>query len=525
MLPSLPTLPPFRKDVTLEYAASLVRRGQFHCSVVHEGFPCSIQPSGFVPTRLISIDPNATPLRLVESSAVTGPYATLSYCWGSAKPLSTTKANLSARLHHIPEHSLPVVFRQAVQLARNLDIPYIWIDSLCIIQDSVEDWEAESQRMWLYYENGSVNFAAGTSDNPDTPFTKHIQDKWCPITVKVHDWQGRPSLINTRRMPWLMDSNRDLGAMFTRAWTFQESLFALRTINFTSQGVIWLCASGYSNSDTPSDPSTVMTLAPACALFPRPVGVSEKPEFGEWGCLITMYSNRVLTFPTDKLPAISGAAARLYERLHCPYLAGHWYDDLPRSLVWNVQRYIDPHHVPGEYVAPSWSWASITQAIMQPVWTGTNGMLSSAAKLLEVHCHVPGKNPYGRVSSGFIDLRGMTVPIIVFLRRNYWTKAPGWTFLPDSALRESGDSLCRASIGEAISDFEASACCLYIASLTKPGKNNNLAARPLVTHYALVLGWPDREQTSFSRVGILTSTSERAMDLFDGAVEKTVRIV
>lgn len=504
-----------------------MRRGQIRCSELHEGFPCSIQPSGFVPTRLISIDPEATPLRLVESSAIKGPYATLSYCWGGAKPLSTTKANLSARLHHIPEDSLPVVFHQAVQLARNLDIPYIWIDSLCIIQDSVEDWETESQRMSLYYKNGSINIAAGTSDNPDIPFIKHIDDTWCPISVKVHDSQEKPSLINIKRLPYGWVSNRDLGAMFTRAWTFQESLFAPRTISFASQGVFWSCANGYSDSDSLLDWSTQEALAPAMYLFP-PFGGSEKPELGAWRSLIEIYSNRLLTFPTDKLPAISGAAAHLYERLHCPYLAGHWYDDLPHSLVWSlVDRTLSQlEHVPREYVAPSWSWASVTQGIRNPWGTGTNGMLSSVAKLLEVHCHVPGKNPYGRVSSGFIDLRGMVVPIVVILDQEYYgTKTPDWEFVADSTLRKSGDSLCRAISGEVISDFEASACCLYLTSLTKPGESNNLGARPLVTHYALVLGWPDREQTSFSRVGLLRSISERAMDLFDGAAEKTVRIV
>lgn len=518
----------------MEYAASLVRRGQIRCSKNHKRLPCSTQPSGFAPKRLIRISPDTASLRLIESSAVTGPYATLSYCWGGAKPPSTTKANLSTRLHDIPVHSLPVVFNQAIQLARNLGILYMWIDSLCIIQDSIEDWEAESQKMSLYYKNGSMNIAAGTSDNPYVPFVKGIDDTWCPISVKVHDLNGRPSLINTKRIPYLVASNRDLGESFTRAWTFQESLFATRTINFTSQGVVWSCCSNDTLSDNPLDLMTTDALAPAARLSAlsqssvMPVGGSEKPGLGLWRRLVDLYSPRLLTFPTDRLPAISGAAAHLYERLHCPYLAGHWYDDLPQSLAWWVIDNFDPQHVPREYVAPSWSWASVTQAISymyHDLGTYTNGMLSSAAKLLEVHCDVPGKNPYGRVSSGFIDLRGKTVPVVVTLGLYYDTNTPGWRFVADSTLKKSGDSLSRAIIGEPISEFDANACCLYLTSLTKPGKSHKLAARPLVTHYALVLGWKDCEQTSFVRVGLLESTSERAMDLFDGAVEKTVRII
>lgn len=523
--------------MTLEYAASLARRGQIQCSKNHGPRPCSKPPRGFVPTRLISIGPQAAPLQLVESTALTGPYATLSYCWGGVKPLRTTKANLSTRLHHIPENSLPIVFLQAIQLARKLEIPYIWIDSLCIIQDSVEDWEAESERMCLYYKNGSINIAAAGSANPDMPLDKQIDDKWCPVDVKVHDLQETPSSINTRRLPDLSGSNRDLGTLFTRAWTFQESIFAPRTLNFTSQGVVWSCWGPDSLSDHYVDSSTKSTLRSAQLLdllenSATPEGGSEKPSLSLWRDLVREYSSRLLTFPMDKLPAISGAAAQFYERLHCSYLAGHWYDDLPQSLAWYVMgQSSELRPLPIEYIAPSWSWASSNRHIDQPLWGKTmNSTLSSAANLLDVHCEVPGTNPYGKVSSGFIDLRGKTVAIgLNKFRDSYFAMTPDWTFFPDYTLRKSGDSISRAKVGEAISDFEASACCLHLASLIDAGSSNKLYARePSATHYALVLGWSDREQTKFSRVGFLESSvsgSERAMKLFDGAIEKTVRII
>lgn len=441
-------------------------------------------------------------------------------------------------LHHIPEYNLPVLFLQAIQLARKLEIPYIWIDSLCIIQDSVEDWEAESERMCLYYKNGSINIAAAASDNPETPFAKHIDDKWCPVDVKVNDLQETPPLINTRRLPDLVGSNRDLGTLFTRAWTFQESIFAPRTINFTSQGVVWSCWGPDILSDRYVDPSTVSTLRSGSQLLDLSknsatyFGGSEKPSLKFWRSLVREYSSRLLTFPTDKLPAISGAAAQFYERVHCSYLAGHWYDDLPQSLVWSIRgQPYELRPLPREYIAPTWSWASSTRPIDQPLWDETmNATLCSAAKLVDVYCEVPGTNRYGKVSSGFIDLRGKTVPIgLNKFKESYYAMTPDWMFYPDSTLEKSGDSISRATVGEANSDFGASACCLYLASLSDSGYSNGLYARaPTVTHYALVLGWTDRGQTSFSRVGLLESSvsgSERAMKLFDGAIEKTVRII
>lgn len=531
ILPSLASLPPFRRDVTLEYAASLVRRGQIYCSKHHATFPCSRRPSGFVLTRLIRIGPAAAPVRLVESIAVPVPYATLSYCWGAAKPLSTTKATLSARLHHISENSLPIVFRQAMQLARNLEIKHIWIDSLCIIQDSVEDWETESERMSLYYKNGSLNIVVVASDDPDTPFIRNLDETWCPKSLMVDDLRGTLSLINTRRLPNL---DGDLGSLFTRAWALQESLFSPRTVNFTTQGVVWSCygrnilSDHYLDSETVSPLHTGFFLHLLSESSHALVEGSEKPGFSHWRLLIGNYSSRLLTFPTDKLPAISGTAAYFFEYLHCSYLAGHWYDDLPQSLVWSVISTEENLRCsPRDYIAPSWSWASVTQGIYQPFReTGTNTMLSSAVKLVEVHCDVAGKNPYGRVSSGFIVLRGKVSPVVVGrLNGFYHGYTPDWLFQPDSHLTKSGDSLCRATVGEASEDFEAGVCCVHLASRAMPHHSNDLASRHLSTHYALVLGRPDPEQTSFIRVGLLTSTSRDAMKIFAGAVERNVRII
>lgn len=537
MLPSLTTLAPFREDVTLEYAASLVRRGQISCQG-HRPFPCSKQFNSFVPTRLVSISQEDGPLRLVESVATTAPYATLSYCWGESRPPSTTTANLSARLHCIPDHSLPVVFHQAIQLARALEIPYIWIDSLCIIQDSIEDWEVESARMSLYYNNGSINIAAATSDNPDIPFFKHIDDTWCLSRVTVHDLQGTPSLINIKRLPTFSNTKRDIRALFTRGWTFQESLFAPRTIYFTSQGVFWKCSTLRSLSDNYAERIIEHMLRPISLQFsfaPNDgiiIGGGQRVQdwVEDWRLLVEDYSDRLLTFPTDKLAAISGAAAQFYEYLDCPYLAGHWYKDLPQSLIWSENILGHSHNwgpLPTEYIAPSWSWASLTSGILNywsPEYTVVDRMISPAAKLVDVHCEVPGRNPYGSVSSGFIELRGVTAPINIRAEGegDYFTTRNDWDFSADCALRMSGISLTRAIAGEAISNFAASACCLYLASLTKPDDSTML-----VTHYALVLGMPDRQQlkTSFVRVGLLKSTSESAMELFDGAVEKTVRIL
>lgn len=310
----------------------------------------------------------------------------------------------------------------------------------------------------------------------------------------------------------------------------QESLFAPHTISFTSQGVAWSCPGQNPLPDNYLDQRTVGMLSPRREILllsqssATRDGRTKKPRPDLWRLLVYSCSARLLTFLMDRLPAISGATTQFDEHLQCRYLAGHWYDDLPQSLAWSVQvaSQSRPIPIPRGYFAPSWSWASMTYAVKFPFWgKGTNGTLSAAAKLMDIYCDVPGRSPYGRVSSGFIESSGKTVPIVVTLKGSYATNTPDWDFEADSTLRKYGDSVSRAIIGEIISDFEARAFCLYLASLNKPGNSNNLAVRPLVTHYALALGWLDSEQTSYHRVGLMTTTTERAMALFDGAVEKT----
>jgi Heterokaryon incompatibility protein (HET) len=119
-----------------------------------------------LPTRVIDVGlPEAsTEPRLIISNGRDGAYITLSHCWGvpdpSKPPLLTTAANLSAMIKEIPLESMPLNYRDAVVTTRKLSFRYLWIDSLCIIQDSVEDWEAESAKMGEVYQNAQLTIAA-----------------------------------------------------------------------------------------------------------------------------------------------------------------------------------------------------------------------------------------------------------------------------------------------------------------------------------------------------------------------------
>lgn len=102
-------------------------------------------------------------VRVVESHGrPIEPYIALSHCWGppDKRPIDTTRSNIRRHLNNIPFEDLSVTFQDAVMTCFALKIRYLWIDSLCIVQDDVEDWKCESSRMSSIYGNYIVTFAA-----------------------------------------------------------------------------------------------------------------------------------------------------------------------------------------------------------------------------------------------------------------------------------------------------------------------------------------------------------------------------
>lgn len=117
-----------------------------------------------LPSRLLQVGTDiSAEVRLVENLSVSGQYMTLSYCWGSSRPLTTTRGTLQQRKTKIALEDLPKTFRDAVHITRRLGIPYLWIDSLCIIQDELQDWEVESSKMAGIYSGSYLNLAAMSS--------------------------------------------------------------------------------------------------------------------------------------------------------------------------------------------------------------------------------------------------------------------------------------------------------------------------------------------------------------------------
>ncbi|KAJ0160670.1 hypothetical protein CTA2_7562 [Colletotrichum tanaceti] len=342
-----------------------------------------------VPTRLLDVgtsDSDSDPLiKLVEPDAsLCDRYVTLSYRWGEGnRHFITTSETMQARRTGIEVDSLPQTMRDAVALTRMLGVRYLWIDSLCICQDDLGEWERESARMAAVYSNAYLTLAATKAADvnggllcPRTPRsyfkiprrdgdgTTYILASVLPLDKEViHDYHTR-----MRDEP-----------LTKRAWGFQERVLARRMLHFASGQMYWECLEGFQAEEglrLPRSLQCVSEDADVTAYYARERAAENdtgsrrrrrrrwakdgaKDEAGadlrSWERMLREYGPREMTDPADKLPAISGIAKVMSKILDDEYVAGLWRGHLIRGLCWQG---LSCRAVEG-YRAPSWSWASV----------------------------------------------------------------------------------------------------------------------------------------------------------------------
>jgi hypothetical protein len=133
---------------------------------------------------------------------------------------------------------LPKTFRQAFKVTRDLGGRFIWIDSLCIIQDSVEDWRNESSLMTHIYSYGLCNIAASAAqDGSQGLFFE--RDPFPVKQVHFRPKHGAGTLLITNTKSWIENSRR--APLLKRGWVFQEQMLSPRTLHFYKKQIFWYC--------------------------------------------------------------------------------------------------------------------------------------------------------------------------------------------------------------------------------------------------------------------------------------------
>ena len=304
------------------------------------------------------------------------------------------KNNIRPFLHRIPRNALPKTFRDFIQINRFLGIQYVWIDSLCIVQDDEEDWKAESARMTNVYGEAVLNVAAvGAVDGSVGCFFERSKTWRCQAKISVEHQEKTLEFFPFDFQKLLTET-----PLASRGWALQERILPRRTVFFGQTQVFWEC-----------------NELQACEIFPHHYPPEIRPEklwpitTKGWKNIVASYSRCSITFSRDKLVALSGLARLMQQESGIEYVAGLWRKNLESQLRWQRTHSPGRRERPAVYRAPSWSWASIDGGLMIPKRSdlserASHHILNVTVRRVLIQPLSPD-NPFGEILSATLNLR------------------------------------------------------------------------------------------------------------------------
>lgn len=352
------------------------------CLKTHESCIGQTVSGGCLPRRVIDISKfsESKQLFLRETSSLKGDYACLSYCWGKENDFVTTKNNINAMMEGFSWDDMPLIYKDAVWVASEIGLSYLWIDALCIIQrkdknDDLKDWEEQSALMGQIYGNATLTIAVANCSSthesfleqcPIYPSTIAIPDPRDPNKASAQIYARRKcdhsgfKAGNEFRNRFLPSSPN---ALRHRAWCFQEYFLSTRILSFGHDEMVFECNNGAccECEEYPGNNTRGMKSRYADYL----ASITHSGSINTlWLELVREFANRQLTVLEDKLPALSGVANLFQQRSGLRYLSGHWDDsEFICSLTWKNEGSHRCKPPPINYRAPSWSWASVDSEI------------------------------------------------------------------------------------------------------------------------------------------------------------------
>lgn len=386
---------------------------------------------------------------LVESAVVTnGQYAVLSYVWGTSNTLRLEEAIQSKFQGGFAVDELPDTIQDAVMVTNSLGIGYLWVDSLCILQDSDTDKSREIPRMNDYYRNAHIVISASGARDVHSGFVPEQMSYGDLYAELQHPDPNRQSLTwpVPLRIPGHFPDHSSsllvdaLPQLYTykgepinnRAWTLQESVLPRRLLRFpTTGGLSMRCLEGeILAGEIVSDPYHEEPNFISLGL------VSSNRHTGDelfelWTKMVEDYTQRSLSYRGDILIAIGALAREFHTKngvLLGKYLGGFWEHHLRSGLLWHNTVDISKSwsEQQSQYLAPSWSWASCPSPISfrnksemhLPLGEFANSAMKTRLFTPRWYCKVLNfdvtprneLDPFGALEAGYLTIQGPLRP-------------------------------------------------------------------------------------------------------------------
>jgi Heterokaryon incompatibility protein (HET) len=317
-------------------------------------------------------------------------YLALSYTWGKATLYTTHTKNI--QVHQEPNglqrqfEYLPRVVREAIDLVRSLNERYLWVDSLCIIQDNDRSWNLNSSVMDLVYGCAYATICAAEGNGAQVGLNA--------LNPKFY----RPQLIENCG-PGLNLTYSHLAETYiarskwnTRGWTFQERLLSRRCIIFVGSRVFFQCRSTALSEDIIGEQESAgwsIELVQAPLQMLQDVETKGFPVYAE---CVRLYSQRDLTLRRDILAAFQGMSNLLGRALHAPLHFGLPTSHFDLALLWSPMAACERREPRdkakrefGDMKFPSWSWCGWSSAMIRYRPEVVGGCLANANQWLTEH--------------------------------------------------------------------------------------------------------------------------------------------
>jgi hypothetical protein len=298
-----------------------------------------------LPTRVIVVDVDSP--RLLETKVALGVYAALSHSWGDIHTIRTTRRNFEDHKQHIPLSPIFGTFIDAIAACSVLKIPYLWIDSLCIIQydetdplSTRDDSEREIQQMGKIYAQAALTIAAtGASDDPTMGLfrgERHRLRQLVEIPLKYRASDKPGEFIYASIKPKTLAEEVSDSRLYTRGWVLQERVLSPRYLHFGREQWFWQCR---ESTVAESDGIAVVINSPVNAIG-ADLGMVQamrgsSDEFSLWWAqIVETYTQLDFSYVNDRFDALRGLMDKLKKETGRQHAWGSWTESLHLQLMW-----------------------------------------------------------------------------------------------------------------------------------------------------------------------------------------------
>jgi hypothetical protein len=502
------------------------------------------------PTRLldlVDIERDDGLVRLIQTTEVatlSGPYCTLSHCWGKVHIIQLRQETNDALRSGISLERLPKTFREAVLATKRLGVRYIWIDSLCIVQDDLSDWFREAALMHKVYSYSHCNLSASASKDSSEGLYRNRNPRTLDTTRAELYVAGLGLSITTTQCEmhdyFFWKHNVSQCTINRRAWVTQERLLAPRVLHFGKYQIFWECREHDACESYPEGlPSlfVAQTYTNFKALDPAVYakkiagkGRDVDPDTASyriWNAIVRTYSQTALTIAGDKLIALSGIAKRMMSIVDDEYVAGMWRKHLESALLWKVDYKENINSAslarPSTYRAPTWSWASLDCAIE----TKNSSERGLSIEVDDVVLKYATDDTTGVITSGWLDLRGSLKPMCL-VQRDYGTGKRWYMVVNGTIVRPQDESLEESDRLAPILYFDVPPPCdeAFDGDNAKQCLFFMVGRMPIVDNdymYVLLLRLVDVGGKLFERIGMAVSGAGDGREMLLAAVDEETK--